>query len=73
MELNTRLMTKRGAVASDLEHAFHQVRSWLSVVDEHRLAVLATLNVDRASVAAVRAVVIAGRDKPYDKEPCVST
>lgn len=62
----TRLIKKDGGVAADLGHAFDQVRSWLHVVDEHRLAVLDSLKIDRNEVSAVRGVVIAGRDQGYD-------
>ncbi len=53
---------------SELNHAFDQVRDWLHVVDEHRLAVLDTLNIDRSRVSTIRGVVIAGRDVGYDAQ-----
>lgn len=62
----TRLMKKDGGVAAELGHAFDQVRNWLHLVDEHRLAVLDALKIDRADVSVVRGVVIAGRDVGYD-------
>jgi hypothetical protein len=40
--------------------------NWLQIVDDHRLAVLASLKINPEHVAAVRAVVIAGRDLGYD-------
>ncbi|MCI5158052.1 MAG: DUF4263 domain-containing protein [Candidatus Electrothrix sp. AUS1_2] len=43
----TRLMKKDGGVAAPLSHAFDQVRDWLHTVDEHRLAVLDSLKIDR--------------------------
>ncbi len=62
----TRLMNKDGGVASDLTHAFDQVSNWLHTIDEHRLAVLDSLKIDREQVSLVRGVVIAGRDIGYD-------
>lgn len=62
----TRLLKKDGGEAAPLRHAFDQVQSWLHVVDEHRLAVLDSLGIDRESVSSVRGVVIAGRDTGYD-------
>jgi hypothetical protein len=59
---STRILKKDGGVAAELGHAFDQVRSWLQVTDEHLLAVLDSLKVDRAEVSRVRGVVIAGRD-----------
>lgn len=40
-------MKKDGGVAAPLSHAFDQVRDWLHTVDEHRLAVLDSLKIDR--------------------------
>lgn len=65
---DTRLMIKKGGVAAPLNHAFDQVRDWLHVVDEHRLAVLDALNIDRSIVSTIRGVVIAGRDIGYDAQ-----
>jgi hypothetical protein len=62
----TRLLNKDGGQAAPLGHAFDQVRSWLHVVDDHRLAVLDNLQIEREMVSSVRGVVIAGRDKKYD-------
>ena len=59
---STRLLKKDGGVASDLTHAFDQVRDWLHTFDEHRLAALEAMGIDRDSVAIIRGVVIAGRD-----------
>ncbi len=64
----TRLMTKSGNEAGPLRHAFDQVRNWLHVIDEHRLAVLDSLGIKRELVSSVRGVVIAGRDRGYDAE-----
>ena len=63
---NTRLLKKDGGTASELSHAFDQVRSWLHVVDEHRLAFLDQLGIDKREVSTVSAAVIAGRDQGYD-------
>ena len=62
----TRLMKKDGGIAAPLSHAFDQVRDWLHEVDEHRLAVLDSLHIERDDVSSVRGVVIAGRDSGYD-------
>lgn len=62
----TRLMKKNGGIAAPLSHAFDQVRDWLHEVDEHRLAVLDSLKIDRDDVSLVRGVIIAGRDSGYD-------
>lgn len=59
---STKILKKDGGVAADLVHAFDQVRSWLQIADEHLLAVLDSLKVERAEVSRVRGVVIAGRD-----------
>lgn len=64
----TRLMTKKGGVAAPLNHAFDQVRDWLHVIDEHRLATLEAMKIDRNDVSIVRGVVIAGRDSGYDAQ-----
>jgi hypothetical protein len=65
---STQLMKKDGGVAAPLSHAFDQVRDWLHVVDEHRLAVLDTLKIDRDAVSTIRGVVIAGTDHGYDAQ-----
>lgn len=62
----TRLMTKAGDMAAPLKHAFDQVRTWLHVADEHRLAMLDALALSRDDVGMIRGVVIAGRDQGYD-------
>jgi hypothetical protein len=61
-------MKKKGGIAAPLSHAFDQVRGWLHVVDEHRLAVLDSLKIERELVSVVRGVVIAGRDIGYDAQ-----
>lgn len=62
----TRIMKQDGGIAASLSHAFDQVRDWLHEVDEHRLAVLDTLRIERNEVSNIRAVVVAGRDVGYD-------
>jgi hypothetical protein len=65
---STRLMKKDGDMASDLNHALDQVRNWLHVADEHRVALLDMLKIPRDEVSSVRGVVIAGRDSGYDAQ-----
>lgn len=65
---DTRLMRKNGDVAAPLSHALDQVSDWLQVVDDHRLAVLASLGVEKEQVSSVRGVVIAGRDIGCDAQ-----
>jgi len=62
----TRLMNKSGDAAQPLSHSIDQVRNWLHVADEHRLAVLAALGLNE--VSSIRGVVIAGRDGSYERE-----
>lgn len=62
----TRLIKKDGGIAAQLSHGFDQVRDWLHATDEHRLAVLDSLKIERGMVSSVRGVVIAGRDIGYD-------
>jgi len=65
---STKLMKINGHRASDLVHAFDQVRDWLQVIDEHRLAILDDLDIDRNEVSVIRGVVIAGRERGYDAQ-----
>jgi hypothetical protein len=64
----TRLLRKDGGIAAQLTHALDQVREWIHIVDEHRLAVLDTLQIERERVSLIRGVVIAGRDAGYDAQ-----
>lgn len=64
--VTTKLLTKRGGQAAPLRRAFDQVHSWLHVIDEHRIAVLDSLNIPRDAVGKVRGVVVAGRDAGND-------
>jgi Domain of unknown function (DUF4263) len=62
----TRLLRKDGGQHADLTHAIGQIHSWLHEIDEHRLAVLDSLEIPREMVSKVRGVVIAGRDSGND-------
>lgn len=62
----TRLLNKDGGRAAALVHAFDQVHSWLHVADEHRVAFLNSLKIERSEVSNVKGLVIAGRDLGYD-------
>lgn len=64
----TKLLKNDGGVHHSLTHAFDQVRDWLHRVDEHRLAILDSLKIDRSQVSTVRGVVIAGLDSGYDAQ-----
>lgn len=64
----TPLMKKNGHRASALVHAFDQVKDWLCVIEEQRIAVLDCLKIDRHDVSNIRGVVIAGREKGYDAQ-----
>jgi hypothetical protein len=63
---NLHLLKKGGGIAAPLNHAFDQVRDWLHEANEHRLAVLDSLGIDRNEIGTIRGVVIAGRDSGYD-------
>ena len=63
---STRLMKKDGGSAAPLNHAIDQVENWLHEANEHRLAVLDSLEISRDNVSVVKGVVIAGRDSGYD-------
>jgi Domain of unknown function (DUF4263) len=63
---DTRLLNRGGGIAAPLNHAFDQVRDWLHEIDEHRLAALDSLKIDRDEVSGIRGVVVAGRDAGYD-------
>lgn len=64
----TRLLRKDGGRSSELQHAADQVRDWLHVVDEHRIAVLTEIGIPPTRIGSVRGVVIAGREEPYDDD-----
>lgn len=63
---NTNLLLKKGSIAAPLTHAFDQVNDWLQIVDEHRLAVLDSLGIDKESVSTIKGVVVAGSEEGYD-------
>jgi hypothetical protein len=62
----TKLLKKNGEAHSELNHAFNQVRDWLHECNEHRLAVLDSMKIDREKVSKVTGIVIAGRDSGCD-------
>jgi len=64
----TRLLKKDGDQAAPLTHAIDQVQRWLGVLDEHRVAALASMKIDAQMVGNIRGVVIAGRDRGNDKD-----
>jgi Domain of unknown function (DUF4263) len=55
------LLKKDGDMTSDLSHAFHQVRTWMQVFDDHRAAALDAIGLKLEQVARVKGIVIAGR------------
>lgn len=57
-----RILKKDGGVAAGLQHAIDQVREWLQIADDHRIAALDCLGLDHNEVAKVTGLVIAGRD-----------
>ena len=61
-----RLLKKDGHIAAPLSHAFEQVRDWLHCTDEHRLAILDDLHLNKDDVSQIRGIVIAGIDSGYD-------
>jgi hypothetical protein len=62
-----RLLKKDGGVTADLQHALDQVRHWIQVFDDHRVAALEAFNLKLDEVAKVRGVVIAGRKPRVEK------
>jgi hypothetical protein len=65
---DTRLLKKNGDQAAPLTHAIDQVQRWLQVIDEHRVAALASMKIEPQMVGNVRGVIIAGRDRGNDKD-----
>lgn len=61
-----RLMKKDGGIAAPLTHAIDQTRDWLHIANEHRLAVLDNLSINKDEVSSIRGIVIAGRDTGYN-------
>lgn len=64
----TRLLKKDGGMASPMRHAFDQIRDWLHVTENHKLAVLDCMDLTSDSVGAIRGAVILGRDADYPSE-----
>lgn len=64
----TRLLKKDGGMASPMRHAFDQVRDWLHVTEDHKLAVLDCMGLKPDTVGAIRGVVVLGRDADYPPE-----
>lgn len=60
------LLKKDGDITADLSHAFHQVRTWTQVLNDHRAAALEAIGLKLDEVTRVRSVVVAGR-KPSDE------
>lgn len=61
-----RLLKKDGGITAGLQHALDQVRNWIRVFNDHRVAALDGFNLNVDEVAKVRGIVIAGR-KPSDE------
>lgn len=61
----TRLLKTDGGMASPMRHAFDQVRDWLHVTEDHKLAVLECMGLKPGEVGAIRGAVILGRDADY--------
>jgi hypothetical protein len=64
----TRLLKKDGGMAAEMRHAFDQVRDWLHVTEDHKLAVLDCMDLEPDSVGSIRGIVILGRDADYPPE-----
>jgi len=61
-----KMLKKDGGNTAELEHAFHQVRTWKQVLDDHKIAALEAIGDLKVNeVAKVKGVVVAGR-KPSD-------
>lgn len=59
---HTKILKRNGGMHSELQAAFDQARDWLTIVDDHKLAVLDCLKVERSDVNLIRSIVIAGSD-----------
>ncbi len=55
------LVKKDGGITANLQKALDQVRKWIQVFDEHRVAALQGFGLKLEDVVKVRGVVIAGR------------
>ncbi len=58
-----KVLKKDGGRTANFTHALGQVDDWLYLVDEHRLAALEMMGLDHTTVAAIRGVVVMGRDQ----------
>lgn len=63
-----RLVKKDGGMTAELQHAFHQVRTWMQVMNDHRAAALEALDLKLTDVAKIRGIVIAGRTPSDEKK-----
>lgn len=57
-----KLLKKDGGSTADLEHAFHQIRTWMQTLNDHRAAALEALDLKLSDVAKVKGVIVAGRN-----------
>jgi hypothetical protein len=62
-----KMLKKDSGSTADLEHAFHQVRTWKQVLDDHRVAALDAMGLKVDEVAKVKGVVVAGRTPSSEK------
>ena len=62
------MLKKDGGSTAELEHAFHQVRTWKQVLDDHRAAALDAIGLKLDEVARVKGVVVAGRTPSDEKK-----
>ncbi|MGA9769684.1 MAG: Shedu anti-phage system protein SduA domain-containing protein [Blastocatellia bacterium] len=65
---STRLLKKGGHLTSELEHPFDQIRDWLLIFEEHRLAALDCIGLKTDEVGMIRGIAILGRDQPYNPD-----
>ena len=57
-----RILKRDGGLAAELQHAIDQVREWLQIADDHRIATLDCIGLKHEDVASVSGLVIAGQD-----------
>ncbi len=62
-----KMLKRDGGSTAELEHAFHQVRTWKQVLDDHRAAALDAIGLKLDEVAKVKGIVVAGR-RPSDEK-----
>jgi len=63
-----KLMPQKGGPSAELQTPVRQLNDWFHEIEEHRAAALACMKLLPTDVAGVRGVVIAGRNKDYDRE-----